>query len=308
MKLSHIRDLVAVAELGGLRRASRHLGVAQPALSRSIRDLEVELGVPLFERQSGGMALTDIGKAVVRRATGLQHELARMREEVEQLKGKGVGRVSVGLSTVVHIALLPRVIGYFERRFPDVRVDIAESMFPGLEREVQDGTIDFYVGPIDRHHERRDLIIEPLFGNRRRVFGRQDHPLGHATSLRELEDASWVLGPLTLSSADELTPLFAQHGLPPPRIVVTARTTLGVIMTASGSDLLTMLPQQWNGVFEGAGLIVPIPVAEELPAPPVCCVRRASISLTPVAEHLCDLFRRAALNHARELAGASVLS
>ncbi|HTP81621.1 MAG TPA: LysR family transcriptional regulator, partial [Alphaproteobacteria bacterium] len=58
MKLSQVRDVVAVAERGSLRAAARHLGAAQPALSRSIHELERELGVPLFERRARGMVLT----------------------------------------------------------------------------------------------------------------------------------------------------------------------------------------------------------------------------------------------------------
>ena len=61
MKLHHLRDVVAIAERGGLRAASRHLQLAQPALTRSLGELERELGTPLFERHTRGMALTPAG-------------------------------------------------------------------------------------------------------------------------------------------------------------------------------------------------------------------------------------------------------
>ena len=67
MKLHHLRDIVAIAERGGLRAASRHLQIAQPALTRSLSELERELGAPLFERHSRGMALTAMGRAFVPR-------------------------------------------------------------------------------------------------------------------------------------------------------------------------------------------------------------------------------------------------
>ena len=92
MKLSHIRDLVAVAEFGGLRRAARHLGIAQPALSRSIRDLESDLGVTLFERGPTGMTLTPAGEACARRGAAVQTELTRARDELRQLRGEPIGR------------------------------------------------------------------------------------------------------------------------------------------------------------------------------------------------------------------------
>ena len=71
MKLTHLRDFLAVADRGGLRRAAKHLGLAQPAISRSIRELEHELGATLFERSTSGMVLTPIGEAFRRRTAAI---------------------------------------------------------------------------------------------------------------------------------------------------------------------------------------------------------------------------------------------
>ena len=124
MTLNQIRNVVAIAERGSLRSAARALGVTQPAVTRSIRELEHELGVTLFERKATGMALTSLGDAFVRRATGIQHEVERVRSEMDQLKGNRTGTVSVGLSTASHVALLSRVIGPFERRYSEVKLRI----------------------------------------------------------------------------------------------------------------------------------------------------------------------------------------
>jgi DNA-binding transcriptional LysR family regulator len=87
MKLHHLRDIVAIAERGSLRAAARHLSVAQPALTRSVRELERELGVALFERRTRGMILTPMGNAFMRRARSILGEMRRARDEVEQLHG-----------------------------------------------------------------------------------------------------------------------------------------------------------------------------------------------------------------------------
>ena len=84
MKLSHMRDVVAVAQCGSLRSAARYMGVPQPNISRSIRELEHELGVVLFERRVSGMVPTPMGLAFLRRATGIQMEMERTRAEIEQ--------------------------------------------------------------------------------------------------------------------------------------------------------------------------------------------------------------------------------
>ena len=86
MKLHHFRDAVAIAEHGSLRAAARHLGIAQPTLTRGLSELERELGAPLFERRSKGMLATPLGEAFVRRATAILNDVRRTRDEFEQLR------------------------------------------------------------------------------------------------------------------------------------------------------------------------------------------------------------------------------
>src|SRR3954471_20677338 len=100
MKLNQLRDALAVAEASSVRAAARSLGVAQSALTRSIQELERELGVPLFERQARGVSLTPMGALFVRRAQSVRNELRLAREEIDQARGHLHGRVRVCLSTV----------------------------------------------------------------------------------------------------------------------------------------------------------------------------------------------------------------
>lgn len=294
MKLNHMRDVVAVAERGSLRSAARHLGIPQPNITRSIRELEHELGVTLFERRATGMTLTAMGQAFLRRATSIQFEMERTREEIEQLKGVGIGTVSVGLSTVAHIALLPRVIETFRRRYPDVLLKVSEGFFPTMEADIQAGLIDFYVGPLAEDVRPAELTIEPLFDNQRIVVARKGHTLIGATSLVELADARWVTTSITLVGEAELNPLFDSLGLPHPRIVAQAGTAISMLVITASSDLLAMLPQQWLAVVAASPLVEQIKVREAMPGPTICMVGRARLPLTPAAEYLSDLFRRAA--------------
>ena len=296
MKLTQMRDFVAVADHGGLRRAARHLGVAQPALSRSIRELEHELGVTLFERTTTGMVLTPIGAAFARRSAAVQLEVDRARDEVAQLKGAAAGAVAIGLSTAPHVSLLPRVLGPFRRRFPDVRLRIIEGLFPTMEADIRDGRIDFYLGPLAEINLEGEFSVERLFENHRVVLGRRGHPLAGARSLAELVDAYWVSTSVTARSEAELSPLFERHGLPLPVIAVQTESALSTITVAASTDLLAMLPQQWLGFVKATRLLTPIRLDEPLAAPAICIVHRTRLPLTPAAEHLADLFRRAALN------------
>lgn len=295
MKLSQLRDVLAVAERGSLRAAARHLGLAQPAITRSIQELERELGVALFERQAKGMTLTAMGQLFVRRAGAAQGELRRAREEIDQMRGQVTGRVCVGLSTVSHLALLPHALSAFRQRYPDVFLDMAEGLFPTMEGALKDGNLDFYVGPLPETPLSKDFVVERLFENERVVLARKGHPLADARSLRELVDARWITTSLTVQNDAELGPLFARHGLPSPRVQMQAHSALTMIVAAANSDLLTMLPRQWCEFPWVSGLLHTIDVKELLPAPAMHIVRRVRLPLTPAAEYLCDLMRRAAL-------------
>ena len=108
MKLSQLRDVLAVAETGSLRAAGRHLGIAQPAITRSIREIEQELGATLFERHAKGVRLTEIGHAFLARAQAIQAELLRAKDEVDQLRGRMSGKVSIALSTASIMSCCPK--------------------------------------------------------------------------------------------------------------------------------------------------------------------------------------------------------
>ena len=293
MKLNHLRDVLAVSERGSLRAAARYLRVSQPALTRSIQELERELGVPLFERQPTGVVVTAMGALFVRRANAVRSELQRAREEIDQIRGKTHGRVSACLSTVPHIALLPYALPAFRARYPDVHLDLNEGLFPTIETSLRSGIVDIYIGPPPAEITGGDFLVEKLFANTRVILGRKGHPLGHARSLRDLIDAQWLSTSVFLKADEELAPLFAHHGLPAPRLIVQGHSALTMLVAIAYSDLLGMLPFQWTEFPLTRDALQRIEVLEPLPAPPICIIRRAGLPLTPAGEYLCDMMRRA---------------
>lgn len=300
MKLDHFEEVVAIAERGSMRAAARHLQIAQPALTRSLALLERELGAPLFERRARGVVATPLGEAFIARARSILTEIRRTREEVEQLRGAGTGMVTVGLSIAAHLALLPPSLRPFRARYPDIRLHIIEGFYPTLEERLRDGTVDFYIGPDGGAQPVPQLSREVLFHNRRIVLCRAGHPLAAATSLGELVGQDWVTTSITADATDEINSFFARHGLPPPRLAVRSQSALTLLTCLANSDLLAMVPSQWER-FEMTGkALITIRVEEELTAPPLVLVRRSDLPLTPAALHLLDLMRRATSRLAAE--------
>ena len=295
MKLHHLRNLLAVAEQGSLRAAAREMGIAQPAVTRSIQELERELGVPLFERRARGVVPTVIGEAFIRRAKSVDNELSRARDEIAQLRGLTHGNVRVALSMAPHMALLPYALRPFRLRYPEVRLDIIDAVFPTVAGEVTGGTIDCYIGPLPETLP-DGLIVERLFANTRVILGRKGHPLAHAKSLRELADAQWATTSITTQAEYELGPLFMLHQLPEPKLVLQAHSALTLIVSLLHSDLLAMVPVQWTDFSLTKDALQTIGVSEALEAAPICLIQRGGLPLTPAAEHFCDLLRRAVVH------------
>lgn len=297
MKLSQLRDVLAVSEFGSLRAAGRHLGLAQPALTRSIREIEHELGVSLFERHAKGVRLTDIGRAFVRRAESVQAELRRARDEVNQLKGETTGEVSIALSTASSISLLPKTLVEFRKRYPDVVLKISETFFAPIERDLLSGRIDFYVGPFEAASTTNKFNIAKLFDNRRWIAARRGHALANASNFADLTDAQWLRPAVAERSTEgDFESALAECGLPNPQIVVQSRSALITLLTVSNTNLLTVLPQQWLDFPLTASLIQALPLPPFSSAP-ICVVRRQDMPLTPIAEYLCDMMCRAGVHY-----------
>lgn len=299
MKLNHLRDFLAVAERGSFRAAARHLGIAQPLLTRSIQELERELAVTLFERSARGVVVTRMGEVLMRRATAVQHEMRRIGEEIDQLRGRTHGRISVGMSSVPHIALLPLALWPFRQRYPEVYLDVIDGVLPVVEGGLRDGTVDCYIGPVAEAVS-GELVIEKLFDNTRVILGRKGHPLQNARSLRDLVGAQWMSTSVMLNVEEELGPLFAERGLPRPKLIMQARSALTFIVALAYSDALAMLPVQWLEFPLTRDVLQKIDVVERIAAPPICIVQRAGLPLTPAAEFFCDMMRRAAARYQRE--------
>jgi DNA-binding transcriptional LysR family regulator len=299
MKLTHLRDITTVAERGSLRAAARQLGIAQPAITRSIREIERELGVALFERRAKGIALTDMGQLFLRRAVTVLGELQRAREEIDQARGMATGHVAAALSTAAQISLLPHALSAFRAKYPEVTLSVRDGLFPRIETSLKDGEIDFYVGPLPEFAPNKAFVVEKLFDNTRVILARQGHPLANARSLADLAGARWISTSVTVDTAAELDPLFERYGLPKPIFDVHVASGVTIMPAVASSDLLIMVPEQWLHFELAAEHVAVLPIAEPLPSPPICIVTRARLPLTPAAQFFADLFRRAALHYVR---------
>lgn len=296
MKLNQLRDVIAVADLGSLRSAARHLNISQSAVTKSVQQLERELDVPLFERNKRGAVLTPMGALFVERARAASGELTRAQEEISQHRGVGRGHITIGLSTTPQMGLLPSVIDPFMRRYPEVKLTVVEALgFQSVEAQMRSGTVDAYIGVAPTAKLSNEYQVEVLFQNQRAVIARAGHPLANARSLRELTEASWIVSSSNYADTS-LAALFRRHGCKVPTRLTFVGSVLGQVVFLLSSSMLMIAPTQVLEFAPFKGRLIRIPAIEEIDAPNVVMVRRAALPLTPAAEHFCDLIRRASVS------------
>lgn len=293
-KFHHLRDFVAIARAKSARGAARALGLTQPALTRSLQELEQEIGTGLFERHARGMALTPAGERFLVRAQAALEEVRRGFEEAGQAGGTVQGSVTVALASAPVLVMLPLAYRQFRRACPDVKLRIVEGLFPAAEPMLRDGRLDFYIGPRPERTLGQGYRVDTLFANQRVVMARKGHPLQAARSLRELLAADWIVTGLRERREQEFEEQFAALGLPSPRVTTVAESMLALVALLASNDALAFLPHQWADASIFQHLLAPIAVREPLTGPDIVQVSRAGLPLTPAAEALSVLLRRAA--------------
>lgn len=145
MDLRSIRYFVQIAELGSITRASEHLGIAQPALSRHVRSVEHELGTQLLVRLPRGVRLTGAGLQFLDHCRRIVRELGRARQELRTSSEVPRGRVTLGLSPTTGPMLLPGVLDRVRRQCPQVRLKVVEGFSTQLYDSLLTGRVDLAV-------------------------------------------------------------------------------------------------------------------------------------------------------------------
>lgn len=145
MDLKQLEYFVRVAELGSFTRAAIALNIAQPALSRQIRLLEVELKQNLLTRNGRGAVPTEAGKLLLAHGRGILHQVDRAREELGQVRGSLAGRVALGLPTSLARALAVPLIRAFQTELPQATLSISEGLSVPMQESLINGRLDLAV-------------------------------------------------------------------------------------------------------------------------------------------------------------------
>jgi LysR family transcriptional regulator, regulator of abg operon len=265
VKLQSIEHFIQVVEAGSIRGAARRLGISQPGLTRSLQQLEEDLGVQLMHRGVRGASLTPAGSTFLARARVAHTELGKAAEEARRAIGEVSGLLTMGFSPVATTLLLPELVTTIRRLHSASRMRILELAPSAVLPMVRDGEAELAVTQRTRANLDAGLKYRPLFEVQLRVACRPGHPLARMRHLHELAGATWLAQTAPGIADDITTQSFLAAGLPPPVPAVHwgsySAATFGAI---AASDMLITVPPPLLQALVASGKVVEIPLAKPL--------------------------------------------
>ena len=300
MKLSQLHNLLAVAEHGSVRRAARELNLSQPAVTKSIQQLEESLDVSLLDRGAHGVTPTQAGLALIERAKAVEAELRSARAEIEKLMGSDSGEIAVGVTPAIMEYLMPVVLAEFKKTHPNVFVRIYESVGPGYLADLRTGELDFGISLLPdtavlaTQGLGEDFDYEPLAEGQLVPLVRRGHPLTErsAVDLPDLQEWEWVIIGPNRGTTHVLDTIFSARNLETPKCSIETNTYSSATGLVQRTDMIALGLQEGSHTHGDNSPIVPLHLKTEMPSWTIAAITRARSHLSPAAKELLGDLRR----------------
>lgn len=297
LRFRHLQLLEALAARGSLRAAAQALSQTQPALSKSLREVEGMLGLRLFERTPRGLRPTLQGEVLVRGASLLIAELGHLRHEADSLQGRAQAVLRLGAPPFVALELVPAVLGKLLQRTPPVFVRLTEERVPRLHELLRAGELDALLTTYSLEPEgapgARRLRREKLFDAANVVIAAPNWRAPRRPTWKALAGEPWILPDRGSFIRRLVEEIFLREGLAAPQPIVQSVSPLTNVKLVAAGVGLSAVPATAAADAQHAGRIAQVKVRPQLPAAPVALVYRPETASHP---------RIAELRHALELA------
>ena len=196
LKLHELQVVLAVAQAGSMAKAAAQLAMSEPAVSRSISDMERTLGVSLFDRSSKGVRPTPYGRALIKRGVAVFDELRQGMREIETIKDPTIGEVHIGAtSTIAEVGIVAAVIGQMSQKYPRINFHVVEATPEWLFHELRERSLDLIILLTFDAVASNDIVSEMLYEDRMVIVAAADNPWTRQSrvELADLVDENWTL-------------------------------------------------------------------------------------------------------------------
>lgn len=296
LKLRHLQLLVALDQFRHVGRAAEFLSVTQPAVSKTLAEVERMLGMPLFARGPRGTEPTPAGVSLVRFARSVLAGFERTRDEISAEASGARGRTSVGAMVVATPVLLAQAVEQLKARSAQTTVLVEEGDLTRLLPKLRLGELDLFVGRLEPGYAAPDLETEALYEDSMVAVVRPGHPLARKRQVHWADIAAQpcVLPPPWASLRVKLEQQFFAHGLHPPTDIVESAAFLLQITFVHQRGAVAFMARTVARHFAQLGMVqvLKLPVRVELP--PVGLITLRGQPMTPVTALLVEHLRETA--------------
>lgn len=294
MELRQLRHFVAVVDSGNLSRAADRVAISQPALTRSIKNLEDLLGMDLLERKPRGVTPTEAGLALYRHAQIVLNACQRLTREVRELERGVTGTVHIGVGAMYATHLTSQVAEILCEAHPRLALVINESFFEDLLKQLNDGRLDVIFTNFPPVPVSPNLVLEPLTSVRSSIMAGRNHPLAARRELTraDLVPHRWVIADQP-HAQDSFEKYFSADGLPPPRDVFRTNSLNLMISLVASGKFLSPLPEHLISERMADG-VRPLPIENHVIERQAGLIYRVGENERPASAHVLEAFRAVA--------------
>ncbi|KQU88994.1 hypothetical protein ASC78_22710 [Variovorax sp. Root318D1] len=261
LKLRHLQVLVALDDLRHQGKVATAMNVTQPALSRTLTDLQAAMGHALFERTGRGLRPTPYGECLIRHARKVLQDLSEAGEELHALATGTSRKIRVGVLPASAGWLLPKALMLFKQASPKSSIMVREATMDVLLGELRLGHLDLIVGTLPSQLAATNLEEKALFEDATMLVARNGHPLARGEckpTWRQLVECPWVLPPHDSLLRQPLLTAFEMNGVEPPISFVETLSLNVTLAYLQGSDAIATLPASLVHKYAELGTLAPL--------------------------------------------------
>ncbi len=262
IRLRNLKFLLSLAQTRNLSHSATLLHTTQPALSKWLKDLESDIGLPLFERHARGLMPTTHGEVLIAHARRIEAQLDRAAADMSVLRFGGAGRVVIGASGAAASEAAPRAVLAIGERMPELRVDLVEGTMDRLMGLLAGGDLDIVIGrtasiEADAGNIRSEVLyVEPVD-----LVARPDHPLFDLPRVgwEDVERYRWIVWPSQTPVRKALEAALAKAGRSLPNHYIESNSVIANITLLNYSDVIGTASHRSSMVLSRLGVLRILP-------------------------------------------------
>jgi len=294
LKFRHLQLMVSISERLHIGRVAEHLSLSQPAVSKSLAEIESIVGSQLFERTPSGLIETREGKVFAEYAREALAQLGRLGDDLEAVQLGHAGTIVVG-SVVAASRLVPLAIELLKQRSPSTTVRLDEGLMEPLIHGLRLGALDLVIVRVDTIPDPIGLTLESVYQDSIVLVTTPGSPLLSQRKLTygSLASCSWVLPPPDSVSRRRYDDALRQHGLGAPKDLVETGSFFSMITLTRERSGICGMSEALAAYCERLGLLKVLPLPPLALGSPVGIARLEGRRQRPAALLFSECFKEA---------------